>query len=439
MKNKQLTRRLMKLVIVLLILVIIAVLTNLFINPYRGSVFNWEKKKVSLNQSFTKEAAKADLNYLYTHYSALDYNFKDGVPSDFEKQYIYEINNLPETPTLLELWQSASRVVNTLGVGHDNVYCYNSEYTSYDVLFNMNNDRLFINIDGQNYETTSINGIPLNTILENASSLLSYENDLYRDYLIVTYLQTSSGLSLLTGKNSDQYIVTYVNNGESYSLEVQKKQTKVNQSSKDDFVSYNINVDNNLAILTLKHCNNNKHYKDTLKNFFTEVKENSISNIAIDLRNNGGGSSSVANEFIKYLNVNEAEDFISYFRLKLISVKSPFHKIKGNKKKNLIFDGDVYVLTSTETYSSAMDFSVILQDNRLAKIIGEPCGNKPSSYGEVVTFLMPNSKLYFSCSLCYFERPMKPLTNELYQVPDYLTIADMADEKLYELINSNEE
>ena len=435
MKNKKPTGCVVKILIVLLFLILSAVLIHILINPYRGSILRWEKQDVTLNQFFTIEEAKADLKYLYNHFLSVDYSFKDGVPEAFQKQYNYEINNLPETITLLELWQSASRIVNTLGVGHDTVYCYNNEYTNYDVFFDLQNDLLFINIDGTDYETISINEIPIHTILENATCLLSYENNLYRNYLITSYLQTSSGLSLLTGKNSDQYNVTYVNNGESYTFEVQKKQTKINQPVKDDFVSYNMNADNNLAILTLNHCNYNKHYKETIKNFFTEVKKNSISNIAIDLRNNGGGSSLVANEFIKYLNVNEAEDFTSYFRLKSINIKSPFHKIKGNKKKNLIFDGNVYVLTSTETYSSAMDFSVILQDNRLAKVIGEPCGNKPSSYGEVVSFLLPNSKLYFSCSICFLERPMKSLTSELYQVPDFLTIADMADEKLYELIN----
>jgi len=427
----------MKLLIALLILILTAVLIHIFINPYRGNVFNWEKQNVSLNQSFTKEKAAADLKYLYNHYSAIEYTFMDGVPTDFDKQYNYEINHLPETITLLDLWQSASRIVNTLGVGHDKVYCYNKEYTSYDVSYHMENDILYIDIDGQNHKITSINGVPLNTILENASILLSYENDLYRDYLVVSYLQTSSGLSLLTGKYSEKYVVTYVNNAASATLEIQKKQSKVNQSSTKDFVSYKIDTDHNLAILTLMQCKDNKHYKKVLQDLFTEVKENSISNIAIDLRNNGGGSSFVANEFIKYLNVNKIDDFTSSFRLKLINFKYPFHNIKGNKKKNLIFTGNVYVLTSTETFSSAMDFSVLLQDNGLAKVIGEPCGNKPSSYGEVIDFHMPNSKLYFSCSICCFDRPMKALTNEPYQTPDYLTIADLADEKLYEIIKSN--
>lgn len=439
MKNKKPPGCLVKILITLLILILSAVLLHIFINPYRGSIFKWEKQDTTLNQSFSREEALIDLKYLYDHYSAVDYSFKDGTPDAFQKQYTYEIDNLPETITLLKLWESASRIVNTLGIGHDTVYCYNNEYNNYDVSFYMQNDLLFINIDGNNYVTISINGVPINIILENASCLLSYENDFYRNYLITSYLQTSSGLSLLTGKSSKEYAITYLANGISHTSEIQKKQSKTNNSSKEDYVSYSIDTDNNLAILTLTKCMYTLHYKKVLRDFFTEVKENSITNIAIDLRNNGGGSSLVANEFIKYLKIHEIEDFTSYYRLKTFHAKSPFHKIKGNKMKNLIFHGNVYVLTSAETYSSAMNFSVLLQDNGLATVIGEPCGNKPSSYGEVVTFLMPNSKLYFSCSICYLERPNKSLTSELYQYPDFLTIADMADEKLYELINSSKE
>lgn len=36
-----------------------------------------------------------------------------------------------------------------------------------------------------------------------------------------------------------------------------------------------------------------------------------------------------------------------------------------------------------------------------------------------------------------FERPQKTQTNELYQTPDYLTSADLADEKLYEIIKNS--
>lgn len=45
------------------------------------------------------------------------------------------------------------------------------------------------------------------------------------------------------------------------------------------------------------------------------------------------------------------------------------------------FKRNVYILTSSLTFSSANDFAVIFRDNNIGKIIGEPTGNQSSSYG----------------------------------------------------------
>lgn len=47
----------------------------------------------------------------------------------------------------------------------------------------------------------------------------------------------------------------------------------------------------------------NDSYREILKSFFTEVKDLSISYLAVDLRNNAGGNSQVINEFLRSLDV----------------------------------------------------------------------------------------------------------------------------------------
>ena len=69
-----------------------------------------------------------------------------------------------------------------------------------------------------------------------------------------------------------------------------------------------------------------------------------------------------------------------------------------NKHKSDIFDGNVYILTSVASYSAAMDFAMLIKDNGLGTIIGEPCGNLPASYGEVVCYRLPHSGLYMQLS-----------------------------------------
>lgn len=421
--------------IILLSLSAIILLLYLFLYPYRGSVKSWAPIHVPLEQTFTKEEAIEDLSYLLKRYHSVDYLFKDGIPPAFQQQFDKECKSLSNHPSTVQIWQAASRITNTLKNAHDSVYAILSEDNYFYVFYKINNGTLYLYDKKNQYRVKDINGTPADDIISNATKLFSYENDYYLNYKITAYLQSKSGVAFLTGKDNADYVVTYLkdNKVEKKVVEVFKFTNSDNNSS--DFVKYTIDPDYKVAILTLTQCNYNDHYKKVLKDFFTEVKDKNIENVAVDLRTNGGGNSMVAYEFLKYLNVNKVKDFTSYYRLKKIDGKSPFNSVKGNKKKDLVFNGNVYVLTSTKTFSSAMQFSVLLQDNKLAKVIGEPCGNKPSQYGETVTFTLPHSKLFFDCSISYFVRPDKKLKDDAYQVPDYEVGEDQAVAKLYDIID----
>jgi C-terminal processing protease CtpA/Prc len=100
------------------------------------------------------------------------------------------------------------------------------------------------------------------------------------------------------------------------------------------------------------------------------------------------------------------------------------------QNKDYLYDGKVYVLTSNQTFSSATMFSVYLQDNGFAKVIGEPSGNSPSAYGDVLTFQLPNSKLMFQTTFKYFKRPDISKDSIKTQVPDYAVPAEDAINEL---------
>ena len=105
----------------------------------------------------------------------------------------------------------------------------------------------------------------------------------------------------------------------------------------------------------------------------------------------------VADEFIHYLNVDKYDSWASEIRLGPLYIKSDADTYTNNKK-GYGFDGNVYVMTSVFSFSSAMDFAMLIQDNGLGKIVGEPCGNLPAAYGEVASFKLPESGLYMQIS-----------------------------------------
>jgi len=182
---------------------------------------------------------------------------------------------------------------------------------------------------------------------------------------------------------------------------------------------------------------NNEKYKDILKEFFTAVKTNNITDIAVDLRENGGGNSMVANEFMRYLDTETYKEFGSSIRFGIIHIKNGNKTVTNKQYENLLFKGRVYVLTSQFTFSSATMFSVYIQDNKLGKVIGEPSGNRASAYGDVISFQLPNSKLAFNTTYKYFHRPDSSKDNEDYQIPDYFISSEKALEKFYELAGGN--
>jgi hypothetical protein len=67
-------------------------------------------------------------------------------------------------------------------------------------------------------------------------------------------------------------------------------------------------------------------------------------------------------------------------------------------KNPLVFKGDLYVLISRVTYSSAVIFAQPLKYWRRATFIGEATGEPLSFYGDNFEFELPNTKLQASVS-----------------------------------------
>ena len=198
------------------------------------------------------------------------------------------------------------------------------------------------------------------------------------------------------------------------------------------WVYYEIDKENNVGIFTLTSCVCNDEYLEVLDDFFAEVFAGGIENVVVDLRGNGGGNSWVANEFMRYLDVEEYQSWDSAVRLGWYLLKNEDVSYKNQKKKQ-VFDGDLYVLTDTWTYSAAMDFCMLIADNALGTIVGKPSGNLPDSYGDCLYFQMPNSGLKLSISYKRWYRIDRTKAGQPI-MPDVEVSAGSALEKVYELI-----
>ena len=266
----------------------------------------------------------------------------------------------------------------------------------------------------EGYIPVGINGERYEDFLKNHPGLVCYETESYGIRRLKNRTNTLEGLRYLgidingeitynyeteDGENVDRTVTAddFLPLEDYYDYIEEDMGVNVREEDEEDFVYYDIDESLSLAILTLNSCEFNNTYKQTLAAMFKEIREKGIRNVAVDLRYNGGGSSRVADEFISYLDVDEYKGWAFEWRMNFFKI-SFAQETMQNPKKADSFDGDVYIITSVNTFSSAMDFAMLIQDNGIGTIVGEPCGNLPGSYGEVVGYNLPNSGIYFQVS-----------------------------------------
>ena len=425
---------------VLCSVIVIYYVLNIIFSPYWNSVYAppGYVSLISMSSAesdeivYTKAEAEEDLNYIIKCMERVHPLYINGVSDDVKKCLNKEINSFGDTVTSYEIWRSAARLLHSTGAAHDMTSPSFPMHYLADYLDRIENG----------YTVTKINGITVEELFLKNSDLFSYESDEWGIYLLENCFKTQEGLKFLgfdtgtfefvylTENNKEEAVTYYVNDFYDYesTSEMMNKET-------EDVPSYSCVADkeNNYSVLTLDSCDYNKDFREFLYKFFEDTTAAGIDNVIVDLRNNGGGNSMVANEFILYLNYDDFKTPGSVYRLGpyMMKGKSSVEKIKHYDE--MVFDGDVYVLTSNRTFSSGTLFAEFIQDNGFGKVVGEPCGNMPDGYGDVAVFQTPNSILSFQLCTKHFDRIDTSKSDEPI-VPDIECPADEALDKVIEII-----
>ena len=102
----------------------------------------------------------------------------------------------------------------------------------------------------------------------------------------------------------------------------------------------------------------------------TNIQENQIEQVIIDMRENGGGDLYVGTVLAYALNLADSIDW-----------------------KN-----GVFVLTSHKTFSAATSNAALFKQLLNAKIVGQPTGSNPNGYQDMDSFTLPHSNLVITYS-----------------------------------------
>lgn len=185
-----------------------------------------------------------------------------------------------------------------------------------------------------------------------------------------------------------------------------------------------------------------------------ESNDRGVRKLILDLRNNNGGSELICLQLLYHLTnredladfdlfVHHGKFYKHYFKrdfqefvnayyekhAKYPTADTLFYAGKANGKENLfdkitdprspyyipkdrpVFKGKIVVIADFSTHSAGALFAALLQDNKIAQVVGTELSNNPTGPTTWSPFRLPNSKIEVSISSQYLVRPDKAKTD----------------------------
>lgn len=418
---------------------------------------------------YSKSEIKEDIDFLIKTMEDVHPNLYSNFPEkNFDSAIEFEFNEIKNPISAAEIFTTFEPILSKLNDGHTGIRVPNDFIKSlketknlFGIIAELKDGKInFLNasipnaLEYKNCEIISINGESTEQIYNQMINYISGTNLNYREIILnknfVAYYHLEHPfekvykIKIKTTENKIKELIipsvdtkTYEN---LYSTEksVQKKDFSYKQ------------LNETTVCLTFNSFSDFDKFQLFLDDMFKEIKTNSIDNLIIDIRENGGGNSRLGDLLIESIynkpfsqtsrsEIKISNEILNYytkiFKDRSISDEDIKKQIDQNKAflgknyptqnpitrnylDNSVFNGNVYVLTSDNTFSSATMFAATIKDYNIGQIIGEETGGLATHFGDLYTFTLPNSNLNAYVSHKYFVRP-NGLNTHHGVIPDY--------------------
>ncbi len=257
-------------------------------------------------------------------------------------------------------------------------------------------------------------------LLHGLDTMVSSENIYWVKNQSKSLLQKRSVLEYFDLVQNDRVLFSIDRDGRllqlSSEFEIKRSRAEEQEKILADRHGWYIDQDNNFGLFYLKVCINDEEFRKDVKEFFEAVKNNGIGKVIIDVRENIGGDSGVMEAFMRQLPIEHYKTYGTTIRYSELAAKrAGMRKTRGTstylpstRKVETVenpFQGNIFIFTGNQTFSSGNWIAVVFHDNDLGTIIGEPTGNSPSSFGDMLSFQLPNTRFILGVSYKYFTRP----------------------------------
>lgn len=345
------------------------------------------------------------------------------------------IASLPDSLTVEQLYTTAAPLVAMIGDGHTNLFYPNQIFSRtetrhmpvYVRVLGDGTVKCTSSLDSiipRDARILSINGIPCDTIVESMLPYVSGERRPFRmsriNYTFITLYKALYG--------ADRYDVEYLPEGakrplrhtfEPTTLEEAYKRCPTNREAKHDDYSFEIDSIRCVAIMDFRSFEDSERMEAFADSMFRTLRERKIPDLVIDIRRNGGGTSDVGDVLLRYISpipfvqMDKALTKVTPTTIRLMGSPMAQTGLRYNEADSTAFhrpltddeghyDGNVYLLVSNNTFSSAASFAWAFKECNMGTVVGEESGGMNVCYGDIMYYPMPVSGIYCAISFKRF-------------------------------------
>lgn len=335
---------------------------------------------------------------------------------------------LQDSLSVLKLYELVQPLLVKIGDGHTSLlYPLNAVFKkdtpriplSFSVTPN-DEIRVLFSIDDKIPEESrilAINGITDGEMLE---KMLEYESGESMSYRMQKVRNDFAALFFML-YSSDTYNIEYVEPGKKKPSHItlmpcpnhelfalKKKRQKGSPAEEErEIYSFRMMPEKNVAVMEFREFSDVEGMKAFADSMFTALRNHNITNLIIDITENGGGQSQVGDVLLRYISPKPFSQFGKYLgrvtstsqalmRNKM-NVGWYYGEIEDDDMQQPLtdeeghFKGDVYLLTSSNTFSSASSFAWTFKEFGMGTVVGEETGGMNVSFGDVLMYKLPIS------------------------------------------------
>ena len=428
--------------------------------------------KKSPSGMLSREQAEFDINALVYTLSEVHPNiFSVCSHGDFFKAVNNAVRSLPDSISTMELYRKTAPIVAMIGDGHTNLtFPYNDVFTPelkrmpfwVDVL----SDKSIVcrssldSIIPRGAKILSINGVSAEDMINSMLPYVAGEKEPFKLSRVdssfpalrhMLYPADSFDIVYLPKNEKKPKTVTYPATAFD---EVKRRSPALPQSEKGEPYSFTIDRERNVAIMDFREFSNISKMEVFADSMFRELRKQHIDNLIIDLRWNGGGNSCVGDILLRYIS---PEPFVQMDRV-LVRISPLTRRIMGaddiaplfsffemtedqyvkpRTEQEGHYNGNVYLLTSNKTFSSAGSFAWVFKECGMGKVIGEETGGMNVCYGDVLSYSLPVSRMHCSVSFKRFWQFRADESDIHGTIPDIAVPSEDALDKALQIIKKN--